>query len=136
MLWDRSRLPGLPGLAAVSSIGEERPVPVSLWARAFTQLESELSEKNFNTYIRPLQAVGSGTTLRLLAPNRYCVEWVTSEALERIRTLVCGNGRCTEVVVEVGSRVREAVQERVPARRAAKPGVVGSRLNPDFTFDT
>ena len=39
-------------------------MPVSLWARAFTQLESELSEKNFNTYIRPLQAVGSGTIPR------------------------------------------------------------------------
>jgi len=111
-------------------------VPVSLWARAFTQLESELSEKSFNTYIRPLQAVGSGTTLRLLAPNRYCVEWVTAEALERIRMLVCANGRCTDVVVEVGSRVSEPAHERATTRRTAKPGIVGSRLNPDFTFDT
>jgi chromosomal replication initiator protein len=111
-------------------------VPVSLWARAFTQLESELSEKNFNTYIRPLQAVGSGTTLRLLAPNRYCVEWVTAEALERIRSLVCGNGRCSDVVIEVGSRTREFTNERTTMRRVAKPAIVGSRLNPDFTFDT
>jgi len=94
-------------------------VPVSLWARAFTQLESELSEKSFNTYIRPLQAVGSGTTLRLLAPNRYCVEWVTAEALERIRMLVCANGRCTDVVVEVGSRVSEPAHERATTRRTA-----------------
>jgi chromosomal replication initiator protein len=111
-------------------------VPVSLWARAFSQLESELSEKSFNTYIRPLQAVGAGTTLRLLAPNRYCVEWITAEALERIRMLVCANGRCTDVVVEVGSRVSEPAHERATTRRTAKPGIVGSRLNPDFTFDT
>ena len=111
-------------------------MPVSLWARAFTQLESELSEKSFNTYIRPLQAVGSGTTLRLLAPNRYCVEWVTAEALDRIRTLVCINGRCTDVVVEVGSRLREPTHERATTRRTTKPSIVGSRLNPDFTFDT
>ena len=110
-------------------------MPVSLWARAFTQLEGELPESSFNTYIRPLQAVGSGATLHLLAPNRYCVDWVRSEVLDRIRELVCRNGSCTDVVVEVGSRVRENAQERIAPRRSQKPAIVGSRLNPDFTFD-
>jgi chromosomal replication initiator protein len=117
-------------------IGEERPVPVSLWARAFAQLESELSERNFNTYIRPLQAVDAGTTLRLLAPNRYCVEWINAQALDRIRELVVVNGKHGDVVVEIGSRPKEPPVDKPAARRAPKPDLVGSRLNPDFTFDT
>src|SRR5262245_19311983 len=61
---------------------------------------------------------------------------VTEEALDRIRALVRINGRRNDVVVEVGSRVRDGVSERVASRRTVKPGIVGSRLNPDFTFDT
>jgi chromosomal replication initiator protein len=113
-------------------------VPVSLWARAFNQLESELSEKNFNTYIRPLHAVSAGTQLRLLAPNRYCLEWIDANALDRIRELVCTNGTCTDVVVEIGSRPRATeapVARSGGTRRSSKPTIVGSRLNPDFTFE-
>ena len=111
-------------------------MPVSLWARAFTRLESELLERDFNTYVRPLQAVAAGDSLRLLAPNRYCVDWVTTHALTRIRELVCVDDRCTDVVVEVGSRGREGAGTREVPRRTTKPSIVGSRLNPDFTFDT
>ena len=111
-------------------------MPVSLWARAFTRLESELPERDFNTYVRPLQAVASGDSLRLLAPNRYCVDWLSTNALARIRELVCIDDRCADVIIEVGSRGREGNATRESTRRAPKPGIVGSRLNPDFTFDT
>ena len=46
----------------------------SLWRRCLTQLEAELPEAQFNTWIRPLQAVEDGRTLRLLAPNQFVVD--------------------------------------------------------------
>ena len=48
----------------------------SLWRRCLAHLEAELPEAQFNTWIRPLQAVEDGHTLRLLAPNRFVVDWV------------------------------------------------------------
>ena len=60
----------------------------SLWRRCLTQLEEELPEAQFNTWIRPLQAVEDGRTLRLLAPNRFVVDWVNENVVGRISELV------------------------------------------------
>ena len=115
----------------------------SLWRRCLTQLEAELPEAQFNTWIRPLQAVEDGHTLRLLAPNRFVVDWVNENVVGRISELVdaVGSAPVPAVVLEVGSR---AVPVAAPAptlasqngRPQAKdlPSLLGSRLNPDFTF--
>ena len=64
----------------------------SLWRRCLTQLEAELPEAQFNTWIRPLQAVEDGRTLRLLAPNRFVVDWVNANIVGRISELVYWDG--------------------------------------------
>jgi chromosomal replication initiator protein len=113
----------------------------SLWHRCLRQLEAELPEQQFNTWIRPLQAVEDGRVLRLLAPNRFVVDWVNENVAQRISELV--DAVSTEpglsIVVEVGSRAAAnspAAPVAAPSRSFAKepPAVLGSRLNPDFTF--
>src|SRR5690606_2517241 len=93
----------------------------------------------FNTWIRPLQAVEDGNTLRLLAPNRFVVDWVNENVAGRISELVdaVGTQPVSSVVLEVGSRSVASPPTPSPVTpRAAKepPAVIGSRLNPDFTF--
>jgi len=121
----------------------------SLWRRCLAQLEIELPEQQFNTWIRPLQAVEDGQTLRLLAPNRFVVDWVNENVAGRITELVdaVGEQPVPAVVLEVGSRpaapamtinthqpavARTASVAPPPVRDI--PTVLGSRLNPDFTF--
>lgn len=114
----------------------------SLWHRCLTQLEAELPEQQFNTWIRPLQAVEEGHVLRLLAPNRFVVDWVNENIVQRISELVDSSSAppSPEVVLEVGSRIAPvaapAVASNWPSHAAPKepPTVLGSRLNPDFTF--
>ena len=77
----------------------------SLWTHCLRRLEAELPEQHFNTWIRPLQAVEDRNYLRLLAPNRYVVDWV--------------NQNCA-------ARIGELVEELVPAPPAA--GAARSRL--------
>ena len=82
--------------------------------------------------------------LRLLAPNRFVVDWVQQNLYSRIVEIAAreSGGAARQVLVEVGSRPRP-VEETMPAplaqpappRRGA-PAVVGGRVNPDFTFDT
>src|SRR5690606_36826000 len=95
-------------------------------------------EKQFNTWIRRLQAVEEGRVLRLLAPNRFVVEWLQEHYIQRILELVDGAGGGSEVVIEVGSRAAAAGNERVPAPQQAPRGntasVIVSRRNPSFTF--
>ena len=123
-------------------LGDET-VQGSLWHRCLAQLEAELPEQQFNTWIRPLQAVEDGRTLRLLAPNRFVVDWVNENVAGRISELVdaVGSDPAPAVILEVGSRaVPPPSVPPAPMSSFGKPAmkeppmVLGSRLNPDFTF--
>jgi chromosomal replication initiator protein len=94
------------GLALVSS---------ALWIRCLGELENELDEQLFNTWILPLQAIEDNGVLRLLAPNRYVVDWINQNYLDRITGAVrnVGGIRAPIVLLEVGSV--EAVAPRVAA---------------------
>jgi chromosomal replication initiator protein len=109
----------------------------TLWNRCIRDLQAELPEQQFNTWIRPLQAVEDGPVLKLLAPNRFVVDWVDEHYLGRIEELLGGAGGNSQVVVEVGSR--QAAPQRIisPVRPIQPPAEkpVQSRLNPEFIFD-
>ena len=104
-------------------------------------LEAELPEQQFNTWVRPLQAMEGNGALKLLAPNRFVVDWINANLLPRIGELLRdeSTGDAPVVTVEVGSRnapLRGApAAVSVPVRRA-EGLVVGARINPDFTFGT
>lgn len=116
------------------------PVETTLWNRCIRDLQAELPEQQFNTWIRPLQAVEEGGVLRLLAPNRFVVEWLQQHYVDRILEIVGGADASTEIVIEVGSRAPDAPaatpRRAAPAAAngAAAPTRVEPRLNPAFTF--
>ncbi len=100
-------------------------------------LEGELSEQQFNTWIRPLQAVEDPGVLRLLAPNRFVVDWLEEHCLTRISEVVTAipDAQSTEVVLEVGTRKRPTGGAAPVVAPSARQPVVGGRLNPTFTFE-
>ncbi|NND36820.1 MAG: chromosomal replication initiator protein DnaA [Gammaproteobacteria bacterium] len=114
----------------------------SVWNRCVRQLRSDLSEQQFNTWIRPLQAVEDDMSIKLLAPNHFVVDWVNANCIGKINELVRTEGVGDElaVTVEVGTRKSET------ATRPATPSMtfesvaptslfIGGKLNPDNTFD-
>jgi chromosomal replication initiator protein len=116
-------------------------VEASLWSRCMSTLEAELPEQQFNTWVRPLQAIEGAGALKLLAPNRFVVDWVNANLLTRLGELLRDQttGGAPIVTVEVGSRNKlHAPQSQVtPVKlRRAEGLVVGARLNPDFSFAT
>ena len=116
------------------------PAETTIWNRCIRDLQAELPEQQFNTWIRPLQAVEDDGQLRLLAPNRFVVDWLQEHYVERILEIIDGSSSGTELVVEVGSRKASRpdkparVVSVTPAGRSA-PATVSSRLNPSFTFE-
>jgi chromosomal replication initiator protein len=122
-------------------------LPESLWNRCLRVLEGELPEQQFNTWVRPLQAVERNGELKLLAPNRYVIEWLGQNLLPRIKELILAfaDGLAPEVALDVGTRA--GVIQAAPATfrddgaaaaakaRKLAPMVLGSRINAEFTFD-
>jgi chromosomal replication initiator protein len=128
-------------------------LPETLWNRCLRVLESELPMQQFNTWVRPLQVVERDGELRLLAPNRYVVEWLGDNSLPRIKELIreFASGAIPAVVLDVGTR-GGAIPEAANAPSANGPGgglgsqpakprrggptVIGGRIAPEFTFDS
>ena len=123
----------------------------SLWNRCLRVLESELPMQQFNTWVRPLQAIERDGELKLLAPNRYVIEWLGDNSLQRIKELIreFAEGAATEVVLDVGTRagvaaanapyvngIAEAPESAAAKARRVAPTVLGSRINAEFTFDS
>ncbi len=108
----------------------------TIWQKCLDRLEDELTSQQFNTWIRPLQAVDDADGVRLLAPNRYIRDQVQDNFLNRIRELIAQGG-FGRVDLEIGSTGK--VNQREPA-----PNTFATRerfyplldLNKDFTFET
>ena len=114
----------------------------TLWNQCIRVLQGELPEQQFNTWIRPLQAVEEGSVLRLLAPNRFVIEWLQQHHLERILEIVDDSETDVQVVLEVGSREAAApavvTGEKRPQATIIRSGGLARvvpRLNPQFTFE-
>ncbi|MFM2110683.1 MAG: chromosomal replication initiation protein [Pseudomonadota bacterium] len=115
----------------------------SLWNRCAQALAAELPDAQFNTWVRPLQAIETTAELRLLAPNRFVVDWISAHLLQRIKDWVRQQAPESplQVTIEVGEKpeVRVPATEETPALRSNRRSgveIVGARLNPDSTFDT
>ncbi len=116
----------------------------SLWTVLAARLEAEMAEQQFNTWVRPLQVVDEAGGLRLLAPNRFAVEWIGQHLSARIAALLVELvGAEVPFSIEVGSRAPStpsapAAVAPEPSNRSRRSEVVpvGIRLNPDSTFDS
>jgi chromosomal replication initiator protein len=121
----------------------------ALWKACLECLERELSEQQLSTWIRPLHAQGEGDTLRLLAPNRFVLDWVKKHHLAQIEAVLerLRPEQRLQVLLEIGSGgnlsapATPAEESIVVETSGEKPPVAtellkSGNLNPDFTFAT
>jgi len=118
-------------------MGEGR-VDSSLWQKCIAHLESELTPQQFNTWIRPLQAVQEGDTLRLLAPNRFVLDWVHDRFLAQISEIVCSVNRHREaqVTLEVGTAARAVAVAPAAVAAMEAPAATGAPTHTGFRRKT
>lgn len=126
----------------------------SLWKQCLDHLENELTAQQFNTWIRPLHAIEEGSTLRLLAPNRFVLDWVKERFADHIVEIInkLRSGDLMKVQVVVGSSGGAVATPPQPAEDRDRPHAprrpfgFGRRndradvqhirsLQPEFTFE-
>ena len=125
------------------------------WSACLNRFERELPAQQFNTWIKGLHLEQDGTTegqFRLVAPNRFVMQWVRERYLNQIEALgkeffaapvsivlgVAESARETPLPVSdtTESASAEIVIETRKSVRSSDPAYEKTRLNADFTFDT
>lgn len=116
----------------------------SNWSQCLARLQEEMSSQHYNTWIKPLQVEQKDDTLFLLAPNRFVVDWVTKNFMDRISELIheIAGSSALSVKVKIGGHaavnfaksVQIMAKNNATEEQSVAPQFKNS-LNPKFNFD-
>lgn len=108
----------------------------SIWDNCLTKLENEIAGADFSTWIRPLQAVEGESQLKLLAPNRFVLDWVKQHYFAKIQeTLNEFSNGMLELNLEIGSKKSAAPAASNSIKPAEAKKSSPNFLNKAFTFE-
>ena len=113
----------------------------TLWDKCLDRLEGELTAQQFNTWIRPLQAVENQGEMTLLAPNEFVRDWVNEHLrvhLDDVFRRVSGKNET--ISIQIGSLTNNDGNQSIengpqvkPVREIRRNASIG--LRNVFTFD-
>ena len=108
-----------------------------LWNNCLERLEGVLSENDFNTWVRPLQATLDGKQLNVYAPNQFVRDWLQENLKKELLNAVQHfKGIDYSVDLSIGSNDLELSNVSTADEFVSVTNVVKNTLNPVFTFDT
>ena len=116
----------------------------SIWQNCLSRLETELTAQQYNTWIKPLQLVGTTDDGVVYAPNKYILDTVERQFLVRIKAVLLESGMQT-VALKIGSQRGENRSDPRPSTpKTARQNSFSEReafyplleLNKSFTFDS
>lgn len=108
-----------------------------LWNNCLERLEETLSENDFNTWVRPLQARLEGKKLNVYAPNQFVRDWLQDNlSKELLNAVQHFKGIDYSVGLSIGSNELEINTKTTSGETTPVTAVTKNTLNPVFTFDT
>lgn len=108
------------------------PEAAMIWQRCLQRLSERLAEKEFNTWILPLQAVETSEQLELLAPNQMVLERVEQEYRSVVQAVVSQYAD-VPILFRIGDSQSNG-QGRKQDSGDVQPARADSRLDPKYTF--
>ena len=110
----------------------------SVWDHCLATLRSDLTEQQFNTWIKPLFVIEDeeGPSLTLLAPNKFVVNWVQKNYLEQIKDAAEKRLHAkTTVAISVGDQSLATTKTSNELPQTIIKTAVGAPLNRLYTFE-
>ena len=107
-----------------------------IWLSCLNQLEKEIPDQEFNTWIKPLQVVEKKNSFRILAPNSFVYDALEEKYGANIEAVIVSLGyKEIKVMFEVGSL--EQATERTDRRLNDNgPPLLRQSGLQDFTFES
>ena len=107
-----------------------------IWNKCLTKLENEITSSDFSTWIRPLQAIESDDKIKLLAPNKFVLDWVKQNYFDKIieSVNVFSEGKY-DLFFEIGSKKPSQSSIIAQKKPTELKQITPNFLNKSFTFD-
>lgn len=107
-----------------------------IWNNCLTKLENEIASSDFSTWIRPLQAIETDGQIKLLAPNKFVLDWVKQHYFAKIEETVheFSDGKFN-LTFEIGSKKTISQPTSSPLKPTEAKKIIPNFLNKAFTFD-
>ncbi len=107
-----------------------------IWNNCLTKLENIISSSDFSTWIRPLQAIETNEQIKLLAPNKFVLDWVKQHYLTKIEESVLefSDGKYN-LTFEIGSKKTPAAAVTPKTKVTNPKKSIPNFLNKSFTFE-
>ncbi|MDD9858732.1 MAG: chromosomal replication initiator protein DnaA [Gammaproteobacteria bacterium] len=111
------------------------------WNDCVARLKAQISEADISAWVAPLHPVRRDDTLKLLAPNRYVLDYVRKNLFHLIEKKILEmNSGIRLVQVEIGGHgsadaVRSAGSARLAAGNRSPQPYAGGAMNDNFTFE-
>ncbi len=107
-----------------------------LWNQCLGYLEQKLTPKDFNTWIRPLQADEDADCLRLYAPNQFVLERIKKDYQQHIQAVIAHARLKQEpkLLIQVGSPHHD--KKQTIGRTQLRTNHFISHLNPQLNFNS
>ena len=104
------------------------------WEQCLVDLQNNFDEQQFNTWVRPLQAVTQNKTIKITAPNQYAVDWANENLsdyfLKRLENSEYSFnfevGGISQKIVTINTNIEEDKKADFSNN---------SKFSSDFTFD-
>ncbi len=109
----------------------------STWNNCLSRLENEIPSSDFSTWVRPLQVEENDEQIRLLAPNRFVLDWVKQHYFTKFEDVIheFSNGSLS-LHLEIGSK---SSSSKTPTKKVKKVEAAQKKLpsflNKAFTFE-
>ena len=103
---------------------------IELWTKCSKNLESLLSQDEFNTWIRPLKAKKNKNTLELVAPNDFILNYIEKNFSENIKSLVKKHSK-QKVHLVFKTHTKESFVDKYKNKKGSEVRLVES-----YTFES
>lgn len=106
------------------------------WNNCLSRLENEIPSSDFSTWVRPLQAEENDQQVKLLAPNRFVLDWVKQHYFNKFEDAIYefSNGSLS-LYLEIGSKSQKIIPVKKISARKEVQKKFSSFLNKAFTFE-
>lgn len=114
-----------------------------IWKICLERLRSDIDEQQLHTWINPLQLVSKDNEFKILAPNRFVLDWVLNNYQSQIKLVLSNIMGSADFLLsyDIGEMYEATTSNPVTTSNRTlethnEPPDYTGHINPDFTFNS